>query len=173
MINKEYLDNICLQMDGLRTDILQTARTLDDFSRRLELILSQDHKNIAVRDVSFAGDFSAFCSSLRQTLDSRLDYWQQTRAQLRNRTDPNDYELALTIKGFANRAKTLSRAEDELSTAYARFNRFYRNYTLAKLPVWLLTSCCNDLDNLTGKILFLSRELAKKNELTARGKYGR
>ena len=173
MINKEYLDDICLQMDGLRTDMLQTARSLDDFSRRLELILSQDHKNIAIRDIGFAGDFSAFCASLRQTLNSRLDYWQQAHTQLRDPIDGSDYDLALAVKGFVNRAKTLSRAEDELSTSYARFNRFYRNYTLAKLPVWLLTSCCNDLDNITGKILFLSRELSKKTESTKRGKYGR
>ena len=50
----------------------------------------------------------------------------------------------------------------EYVTKYAEFNRFYKNYTLEKLPVWLLNSCCDDLNNLTGKVLFISREITKK-----------
>ena len=163
-MSERFLEDVLTQTDSLRASVANAAHALSDFSRRLELILSQDHKNIAVRDTNFAADFSDFCTGLRQDTNQRLDYWQKTRAQLRAGTDKEGYELGLAVKSFVSRAKTLSRAGDELSTAYAHFNRFYKNYTLAKLPVWLLTSCCDDLNNLTGKILFLSRELAKKKK---------
>ena len=163
-MNEGFLDEVLTQTDALRACAAGAANTLRDFSRRLELILSQDHKNIAVRDSAFVSDFAAFCTQLRQDTNSRLDYWQAARAQMRSGTDKEGYGLALAAKSFVSRAKTLSRACDDLSTAYAQFNRFYKNYTRAKLPVWLLTSCCDDLNNLTGKILFLSRELAKKTE---------
>ncbi len=164
MKQEELLDTVLAQADALRAMLAASARALQDFSRRLELILSQDHKKIAVRDTAFAEDFSSFCVSLRQDTDAKLDYWQQARTQLRSGTGKEGYALALGVKSFVSRAKTLSRACDELTTAYDYFNRFYKNYTLTKLPVWLLTSCCDDLSNLTGKILFLSRELAKKTE---------
>ncbi len=168
MKQENLLDDILTQTEALRAATAQTARTLQDFSRRLELILSQDHKQITVRDTSFAADFAAFCHTLRQDTDKYMDFWQQARAQLRCGTGKEGYSLGLAAKSFVSRAKTLSRACDELMTAYDFFNRFYKNYTLAKLPVWLLTSCCDDLNNLTGKILFLARELAKKTE-KARG----
>ena len=166
MNQDELLDTVLAQADTLRSSAAQAARTLRDFSRRLELILSQDHKNMAVRDVSFAADFASFCTALRQDTDKKMDFWQQARAQLRSGPGKEGYELALAAKSFVSRAKTLSRAIDDFTTAYDTFNRLYKNYTLAKLPVWLLTSCCDDLNNLTGKILFLSRELAKKTEKT-------
>lgn len=153
------------QTDGLRAFCGAAARDLRDYARRLELILSRDHKNVAVRDTAFASDFAVFCAALRQELDKRLDYWQKARVRLRaGRSDMEGYSLALAAKSFLSRAKTLSRSCDDFTTAYDAFNRFYKKYTLAKLPVWLLTSCCDDLNNLTGKILFLSRELAKKAE---------
>lgn len=160
------VDDILTQTDNLRVMTVQAARNLRDFSRRLELILSQDHKNIAVRDTAFAEEFAAFCTALRKDTDEQMDYWQQARTQLRSGPDKNGYELGLAAKSFVSRAKTLSRATDDFTTAYDCFNRFYKNYTLAKLPVWLLTACCDNLNNLTGKILFLSRELAKKTEKT-------
>lgn len=164
MTKQDLLDDILAQTDTLRASLSQSARSLQDFTRRLELILSQDHKNIVVRDTAFAVDFSAFCTALRQDTDLRLDYWQQARGQLRAGAGKEGYDLTLATKSFVSRAKTLSRACDEFTTAYDQFNRFYKNYTLSKLPVWLLTTCCDDLNNLTGKILFLSRELAKRTE---------
>lgn len=158
------LDDILVQTENLRTFTVQAARDLRDYTRRMELILSQDHKNMSVRDTSFAEDFASFCTTLRKETDDKMDYWQQARTQLRCGPDKDGYELGLAAKSFVSRAKTLSRATDDFTTAYDYFNRFYKNYTLAKLPVWLLTSCCDDLNNLTGKILFLSRELAKKTE---------
>ncbi|MBQ7908301.1 MAG: hypothetical protein IJ311_02240 [Elusimicrobiaceae bacterium] len=158
----DLLEDISQKTDFLRNTVLKEAAALRDFTRRLELILSQDHKNIQVRDTDFAADFSAFCTALRKLLDQQLDFWQENRLLLRRCDLAGDYSLSLAAKTFSLRAKTLSRAADDFTTAYDGFNRFYKNYTLEKLPVWLLTSCCDDLNNLTGKILFLSRETAKK-----------
>ncbi len=158
----EGLSEAGQQAETLRALGAAGARSLRDFARRLELILSQDHKNIPVRDGAFAAQFSAFCTQLRKDLDGQLDYWQQIRSDFRSAGPASGYGLHLAAKSFALRAKALSRACDEFTTAYDYFNRFYKNYTLAKLPVWLLTACCNDLNNLTGKILFLSRGISKK-----------
>ena len=49
-------------------------------------------------------------------------------------------------------------------TVYDLFCKNYKGFTAAKLNVWLLTSCQTDISNLTGKVLFLAREISKKTE---------
>ena len=167
----DLFDEIATQANTLRGQVSTAAQTLRDFTRRLELILSQDHKNITIRDGEFAKEFTAFCTQLRQETDEILQYWQHTREALRAINPKEQQPSSLQAKSFTLRAKTLSRATDDFTTAYDQFNYFYKNYTLAKLPVWVLTSCCDDLNNLTGKILFLAREISKKSEGGA-GLYG-
>ena len=158
------LENASEKLDSLRTLSSLSAATLRNFTKRLELILSQDHKHISVRDTDFSDEFTVFCTQLRKDFDTHLDFWQQARSDLRTAKFPNEYACMLAVKSFSLKAKTLSRSADDFTTAYDEFNRFYKKYTLAKLPVWILTSCSDDLNNLTGKILFLSRELSKKTE---------
>ena len=160
----DLFDDISTQANSLRAQVATAAQGLRDFTRRLELILSQDHKNMTIRDGNFAQDFSQFCTQLRKQTDDILQYWQQTRETLRTIKPKDQRPSSLQAKSFALRAKTLSRATDDFTTAYDCFNSFYKNYTLSKLPVWVLTSCCDDLNNLTGKILFLAREVSKKSE---------
>ena len=158
----ELFEEISQQADSLRTQTVSAAQSLRDFSRRLELILSQDHKNIAIRDTDFPTEFASFSMQLRTQTDQALQTLQDFRSALRDTKQYPQGPSSLQAKGFSLRAKTLSRACDDFTTAYDRFNFLYKNYTLAKLPVWVLTACCEDLNNLAGKILFLSREVSKK-----------
>lgn len=156
-----FFETLPAQLEPLSANISHAARQLRDFSRRLELILSQDHKHIPVRDGAFTEEFTAFCKQLRQDMDGTNQSWQQLREQIRKQLGQKDYPSSLTVKSFTLRAKTLSRSCDDFTTAYDQFNGLYKNYTLSKLPVWVLTSCSDDLNYLTGKILFLCRELTK------------
>ncbi len=159
------LTQISAQCDAFRADLTSAAQNLRDFNRRLEQILLQLHKDLTVRDEEFAGQFNQYCQDLRQKLDKDEPFWTQTRNQVRSyKTADWTGDLALAAKGLNSRAKTLSRACDEFTTAYDAFCRNYSGFTAAKLNVWLLTSCQNDANNLTGKILFLAREIAKKTE---------
>ncbi len=165
------LDQISARCDKFRADLAAAAQELHDFNRRLEQILKQLHKEITVRDESFAEQFNQYCLSLRRKLDEDEPFWTQVRAELRTCKDADwTSDLALPAKGLNSRAKTLSRACDEFTTAYDAFYRNYTGFTAAKLNVWLLTSCQNDAAKLTGKILFLARETAKKTERN-RGPY--
>nr|QGT50814.1 hypothetical protein Elusimicrob2101_0770 [uncultured Elusimicrobia bacterium] len=159
------LEQISAACDALRSDTITATRALLEFNRRLEQILQQLHKNIDVRDTEFAPQFNDFCARLRKEQDDREPFWTEARATARN-FKPADWtgDLALPAKGLNSRAKTLSRATDEFTTAYDLFCRNYKSFTAAKLNVWLLTSCQNDYSNLTGKILFLAREIAKHTE---------
>lgn len=159
------LEQISSACDALRGDIIAATRALLEFNRRLEQILQQLHKNIDVRDTGFAAQFNDFCAQLRKKQDGCNLFWTETRAAART-FKPADWtgDLALAAKGLNSRAKTLSRATDEFTTAYDLFCRNYKSFTAAKLNVWLLTSCQNDFSNLTGKILFLAREIAKHTE---------
>ena len=165
MTCEELLTQISQQCDLLRDEILSAAQSLREFNRRLEQILQQLRKNIEVRDGDFAPQFNDFCLNFRKQLDAQEPFWTQFRTAARQ-CKASDWtaDLALSAKGLNSRAKTLSRACDELTTAYDLFAKNYKNFTAAKLNVWLLTSCQNDVDVLTGKILFLAREIAKKTE---------
>ncbi|MBO7237699.1 MAG: hypothetical protein J6U96_00195 [Elusimicrobiaceae bacterium] len=158
---QEVFDTLPVQAEQLNTHVSRAAQQLRDFARRLELILSQDHKHIPIRDTDFPSEFAAFCTTQRQQMDQFMSAWQQLREQTRQQFTDKQYPLSLQMKSFVMRAKTLSRTADDLITAYDGFNNLYKNYTLAKLPVWVLTSVCEDLNHLVGKILFLSRETTK------------
>lgn len=151
--------------ETLRSQLTADAQTLAEFYRRLEQILLRLHKNVEIRDISFAQEFNAFCQQMRQDTDQQETAWAQIRAEVRswNKT-AYDADTALPAKGFNNKAKTLSRICDEFLTAYHRFYRLYQGYTAQKLNVWLLTSCAEARSNLTDKILFLAREIAKNAE---------
>ena len=111
---------------------------------------------------------------MRQTLDEIEPVWTELRTQIRQLPDKAwDGELALAAKGLNSRAKALSVACDEFSTAYDTFAKYYKNFTAAKLNMWLLTACQTDIDNLTGKILFLAREIARKTEQNREPNYER
>lgn len=165
MTTEQLLEKISSQCDQLRTEMLVATGEVAQFDKRLEQILQQLHKNIEVRDTTFAEEFNTFCQQLRAQVNEEEALWMQLRADIRSRKE-NEWEgfLALPAKGLNSRAKTLSRACDEFITAYDAFCRNYKNYTAAKLNVWLLTSCQTDFANLTGKILFLAREIAQKTE---------
>lgn len=155
----ELFDQITTQANDLRACVSSATQSLSEFKRRLEAILSQDHREIAIRDTDFQTHFTDFCTQLRQQTDLFLQTWQQLREQVRT---AKQVPSSLQAKGFSLWAKTLSRASDEFTTAFDQFHFVYKKYTLTKLPVWVLNSCETDLSNLASKILFLSREITKK-----------
>ncbi len=155
----ELFDEISTQANQLRSIISSATQALSDFQRRLETILGQDHREMTIRDTDFQTQFTGFCSQLRSQTDQALQTWQQLREQVRA---TKEIPSSLQAKSFVLRAKTLSRSCDEFTTAFDRFHAVYKKYTLTKLPVWMLNSCGTDLDNLSSKILFLSREVTKK-----------
>ena len=160
---EELLEKLSIQCDALRTLLQQQVLALQELSRRLLQITQQLRKNIDVRDTAFASDFNAYTQTLRQTLDTLDPVWAELRTQIRKLPDHTwGGELALAAKGLNSRAKALSVACDEFSTVYDTFGKHYKNFTAAKLNMWLLTSCQTDINNLTAKILFLAREIARK-----------
>ena len=165
MNTQELIDRLSAQCDALRALVLGAAQELTALHKRLEQIVQQLHKNIDVRDETFPADFNTFCQQLRAQLDEWETVWTQTRAEVRE-VKPADWtaDLALPAKGFNSHARTLSRSCDEFTTAYDAFNRTYKSFTAAKLNVFLLTACQTDAANLTGKILFLAREVNKYTE---------
>lgn len=165
------LETISTQCDRLRTLFVGSTQELHELTRRLEQIVQQLRKNIDVRDTNFATDFNDYCQQLRKNLDAQEITWTEIRAQVRTRK-PSEWteDLVLPAKGINSRAKTLSRACDEFITAYDIFARVYKGFTAVKLNVWLLTACQGDASLLTGKILFLAREIAKYTE-QKRGNY--
>ncbi len=171
MTTELILEKLSGQCDSLRGAVSQAAQNLCELNRRLTQISQQLHKNIEVRDGDFAEDFNAYCLQLRKQLDEQETAWAALRTQARA-YKPTDWNagLALPAKGFNSHAKMLSRVCDEFTTAYDIFARTYKGFTAAKLNVWLLTTCENDCSNLTGKILFLAREIAKHTERN-RGKH--
>ncbi len=170
---EKILSDLSSHADALRTLVLNACEELGTLQKRLEQIVQQLRKNIEVRDQNFATDFNSFCHKLRQQLDQWEPEWTQKRATARE-VKPAQWsaELVLAAKGLNSQARALSRANDEFTTAYSAFIRTYKNFTAAKLNVFLLTSCQTDAENWTSKILFLAREITKYTEKN-RGRYVR
>ena len=165
MNTEQLLEKLSTRCEALRTLLQQQTITLRDFSRRLVQIIQQLRKNIDVRDTTFAADFNTYVQTLRETLDKIEPAWTELRTQIRQTPDKAwNGELALYAKGLNSRAKTLSGVCDEFTTEYDTFGKQYKNFTAAKLNMWLLTSCQADINNLTGKVVFLAREIARKTE---------
>lgn len=171
MNTEQLLDTINTQCDALRADFASAAQTLRQLHAKLEQLLAQLHKNPQTPAREFAEQFNTFCLELRAKLDTHETFWANTRADVRA-CKPADWaeDLALPAKSFNSRAKNLSRACDEFTTAYDVFCRTYKKFTAAKLNVWLLTNCQTDGSNLTSKILFLARQIVSQTEKN-RGHY--
>lgn len=164
MNTEELLQNISKQCDDFKTLLSHTSDGLTEFTRRLELILSRLHKDNDTRDEHFSKQFNQFVLDLRTHIDQQETFWAEARKQTRTLQPKDLDDLVLAAKGVNSRAKSLSRACDEFSTAFHTFYKTYQSYTAQKLNVWLLTSCDSDISNLTGKILFLARELSTAAE---------
>jgi len=169
----ELLTNLSAQCTRLHALLAAASHELAVLHKRLEQIVQQLRKNIEVRDQLFSEQFNEFCQKLRTQVDEWDPQWTQLRAKARE-LKPQDWgaDLALAAKGFNSQARALSRAQDEFTGIYDAFNRTYKSFTAAKLNVFLLTSCQTDTENLTSKILFLAREIAKYTEKN-RGTYVR
>ncbi len=173
MNTEQLITELSCQCDALRSIVLTAVQEVTALHKRLEQIVQQLHKNIEVRDQNFPTDFNDFCTRIRKELDAWEPGWAQLRAATREIRPTNwTADLALPAKGFNSHARALSRASDELITAYDAFNRTYKSFTAAKLNVFLLTACQTDIENWTSKILFLAREIMKYTEKT-RGIYAR
>lgn len=165
MTPQELVDQTAVQCDALRIFVQQQATRLIDLDRRLRQIIQQLRKNIEVRDTDFADEFNQFVKDLRDTLDKREPVWTELRGQLRQIPDKCwTGELILSAKGLNSRAKVLSRVCDDFEKEYDQFCKDYKSFTAAKLNVWLLTSCQTDIANLTGKIVFVAREISRKTD---------
>ncbi len=165
MTPEELVEKTSVQSEALRIFVQQQTTRLADFDRRLQQIVQQLRKNIEVRDTNFAEEFNQFVRDLRDTLDKREPVWTELRAQIRQMSSKSwTGDLALSAKGLNSRAKVLSRASDEFGTEYDRFCKDYKSFTAAKLNVWLLTACQADIQNLTGKIVFIAREISRKTD---------
>ena len=165
MTPQELVDQTAIQCDALRIFVQSQSTRLADFGKRLRQIIQQLRKNIEVRDTEFASEFNQFVQDMRDTLDKREPAWTELRGQIRQLSDKCwTGDLALSAKGLNSRAKVLSRSCDEFGSEYDRFCKDYKSFTAAKLNVWLLTSCQTDVANLTGKIVFVAREISRKTD---------
>lgn len=165
MTPQELVDQTAVQCDALRIFVQKQTTRLIDLDKRLQQIIQQLRKNIEVRDTEFAGEFNQFVQDLRDTLDKREPVWTELRGQLRQIPDKSwTADLILSAKGLNSRAKVLSRTCDEFENEYDQFCKNYKSFTAAKLNVWLLTSCQTDIANLTGKIVFVAREISRKTD---------
>lgn len=166
---EQTLAELSAQADDLRALLATATQELALLQKRLEQIVQQLRKNIEVRDQAFAADFNAFCQTLRGRLDQWELPWAQVRKQAREiKPAAWSADLTLDAKGFNSTARSLSRSNDEFTTIYSTFNRVYKGFTVAKLNVFLLTSCQTDAENWTSKILFLAREITKNTERNRR-----
>ena len=75
---------------------------------------------------------------------------------IKKKSDYSANQLKLYVDGVSG--------YDEFETEYDSFCANYKGFTAVKLNVWLLTSCQSDIGSLTGKMLFLARELSRKTE---------
>ncbi|MBP5430207.1 MAG: hypothetical protein J6Y25_04950 [Elusimicrobiaceae bacterium] len=165
MTAEELLEQTSQQCESYRLLLMPVITTLSDFGRRLLQINQQIRKNVEVRDNEFTEQFNNYVAHLRSLLDKREPVWTELRNQIRQ-VPPSSWtaDLALDAKGLNSRAKALSRACDDFNAQYDIFCKHYKNFTAAKLNVWLLTACQNDITSLTEKILLLAREIARQTE---------
>ncbi len=165
MTPEALIEQTSIQCEALRIFVQHQTTLLTSFSQRLQHIMQQLRKNIEVRDNAFVEEFNQHAQDLRDTLNKREPVWTELRSQIRQVPSKAwTAELALSAKGLNSRAKALSRACDEFETEYDRFCKIYKGFTAAKLNVWLLTSCQTDIASLTGKIVFLAREISHKTD---------
>ena len=83
MTTENILEKLTQYCDTMRGIIIQATQMLNDLDRRLTQISQQIHKNMEIRDGSFAEDFNVYCQQLRNQLDKQDGAWTTLRTHVR------------------------------------------------------------------------------------------
>lgn len=154
---KRYKEEIDFSTEKLKS----VAADMGLFYDRLCDIAKQYKKKSAVKDENFEEEFRAMVTSLRVLTDKSLQFWQDARGYIRS-ADRKELMSGnrILIKQMNIAARNFSRVTDEFETLLKTFQALSGDITL-RLNWWMLESCLKDLQNISGRILFLVRDLEK------------
>ncbi len=154
---KQMSEEIDSSSAALRT-INEKLRSYYD---RLEVICKQHRRRMPIKDITFQEEFRATVLELKDFADKSDDFWQQTRAFFRTGEKATLVEAnRIGIKQMNIGAMAFSRQVDELYTVFKNIQSLAREVPL-RLNWWLLEASCEDLTKISGRILFLIRDLEK------------
>lgn len=134
---------------------------LQGYYGRLEVIYKQYRRKMPVKDTTFQEEFRATMLELKFFSDTSNDFWQKTRSFIREADKPKLVEESrIAVKQLKLNAAAFNRQTDELYTIFKNIQRIAKEVPL-RLNWWLLEASCDELGKITGKILFLIRDMEK------------
>lgn len=154
---KRYKEEIDVSTENLKS----CGAKMKLFYDRLEDIAKQYKKRSAVKDESFEEEFRALVIALRSQTDESEEFWRTARTYIRA-LDKKEAVGAnrILIKQINISARNFSRVTDEFCAFLRVFQSLSGEITL-RLNWWMLESCLEDLQKISGWILFLERDLEK------------
>ena len=129
---------------------------------RLEIIHNQFRRRTPIKDTEFQNEFRATVLELKTLADESGEFWQQTRTYFRTLDDKADVieSNRINIKQMNITALAFNRQVDELYTIFKNIQTLAKEVPLM-LNWWLLEECCEDLNKIVTRILFLIRDMGK------------
>lgn len=134
---------------------------LHSYYGRLEVIYKQYRRKMPVKDTTFQEEFRSTMLELKAFSDSNNEFWQQTRFFIRQADKPKLVEESrIGVKQLKINANAFNRQTDELYTIFKNIQRLAKEVPL-RLNWWLLETSCGELEKISGRILFLIRDMEK------------
>ena len=163
-MNEDQADKIKQMTDEIEKSCVALRdinNKLYGYYGRLEVIYKQYRRKIPVKDTTFQEEFRATMLDLKAFSDNSNDFWQKTRSFIREADKSKLVEESrISVKQLKINANAFNRQTDELYTIFKNIQRIAKEVPL-RLNWWLLEASCGELGNITGRILFLIRDMEK------------
>jgi len=153
------------QIEHMNSELLALTSELDAFAERAITITKQKKRGLPIKDTTFAGDFSLLCTKTGAFVSKSEDFWRSLNSVVRDGKVPQDNSIA--VRGVGAKARQINKAMEEFVSVF-RYVQSTAKSCPVTLNMWTLETHASDLERISGKILFVTRELSKSVEQSAR-----
>jgi len=136
---------------------------MNTFTPQMQDLAKQALRKTELKKKGLEKEFKIFVQDLQQFDNDTIEFWNNTRTQIRAFSNKDMSENSFLIKNLNLEARKLTRQIEEFNSVFRYLNQKF-NKLPAELNWWTLEACALDFDKLCNKMLFLARELAKNIE---------
>jgi len=149
------------QLAGYTTELDRFISSMEDIASRGLKIIRQKKHSAVCGDASFDSDFNKLLEKIKKFV-GRFEEFYVTASNIQRKLKEkgcND-ESTIILKTFVTKARELNLTVEELESVFNYVKSSIKKENL-KFNWWQLEVAVSDIVRLSGKVLFVSREISK------------
>lgn len=161
---KITFDTLAKKLDSMHDELKRFISTIENISIRGTKIIKQQKHSICVCDTDFDADFAHLTGKIKKFAVGFRNFWldaSNLRRKLKEKEIVEDNPMIL--KTFVTLAREINLTIEELESIFGYMRKNIKSSNL-HFDWWALEVAVADIMRLSGKILFVSREISRLAE---------